>query len=342
MRHAREYATALLRQRKDKRCARSYDGIDGEVRRHLCGSVAFAKRVLHPEIVSIAVVWNGLSSFQSSVSDYVIRMVAQARRVPVIALEMHTNNTLFQFGPGIAVNAGSEINAISVERGLHPHVREFLGSGFDGSTQPIHQSPSDATSMVFEKSMVLFLAHVWSDTSVVYNRGNWKSQSDVLKAIIAHCEAYDCIVFYKVHPASVRAFGPHDPTLCELGNALHSPRLQIDAQNRISTRKLIEASSVCVTFVSSSGLFALMKGKEVIVAGHAPYARYAWFCPSLLDLAHALRSILWNGERKTNASLAASYYLNVRDKYTWNKNDVDGFVSWIKPRWRHHWPARAR
>ncbi len=227
----------------------------------------------------------------------VYRYLAVLRGIRVLALENSFNNARLVWDDlaGIAVNRiparnyywrWSDLVGVDVAAA---HVRAYLSS-VKADKRDDHRSPQTPwTGAAVPGRIVLYLANVLTDSSVLFN-SRVGSQVNAIKAAARWALDHDCTFVLKIHPRE----RPGSPVLQRpLPPAVYSyegqtvqalredaafwtrltssDRCVIDMDNRFDTYGLIRRSDVCVTVCSQSGLEALMMGKEAVLLGDAYY-----------------------------------------------------------------------
>ena len=227
---------------------------------------------------------------------------------------------------------------------------------WDMHLSPSHNLPPDILERPARRPMVVFLGHVYSDTSVVYMLENgFNDQVDVIIETASWCVKHNVDFVVKMHPAEKKAFRKKSPTETKLkldprwqallalkdSNPLTAKKnmlLKVDGQNLVNTYKLIDAADVIVTVLSSSGFESLLLGKQVILTGAAFYGKLGFKRDAQTSdelrthLYSALQKRLSKTRRagKTDVALTPSLYEDVatffytfRHYATVDRNDVD-------------------
>ena len=227
---------------------------------------------------------------------------------------------------------------------------------WDMHLSPSHNLPPDILERPARRPMVVFLGHVYSDTSVVYMLENgFNDQVDVIIETASWCVKHNVDFVVKMHPAEKKAFLKKSPTETKLkldprwqallalkdSNPLTAKKnmlLKVDGQNLVNTYKLIDAADVIVTVLSSSGFESLLLGKQVILTGAAFYGKLGFTRDA--QTSNELRSHLYSVLQKrlsktrragkTDVALTPSLYEDVatffytfRHYATVDRNDVD-------------------
>ena len=226
---------------------------------------------------------------------------------------------------------------------------------WDMHLSPPHNLPPDILERPARRPMVVFLGHVYSDTSVVYMLENgFNDQVDVIIETASWCVKHNVDFVVKMHPAEKKAFRKKSPTETKLkldprwqallaledNNPLTAKKnmlLKVDGQNLVNTYKLIDAADVIVTVLSSSGFESLLLGKQVILTGAAFYGKLGFTRDAQTSdelrthLYSALQKRLSKTRRagKTDVALTPSLYEDVatffytfRHYATVDRNDV--------------------
>lgn len=148
-----------------------------------------------------------------------------------------------------------------------------------------HESPVRA----FEGSAagrpnVLFLGQVYTDSSIIFGVGAWKTPVDLAVALARLAVELDFNLWFKLHPKEVSGFAPvtgrpyrkltHRKLMAnaefrELSK--DTSRFMVDHENAYDTYGLIGAAEVAVTVNSQAGLEAAIRGLPTVVAGDAFY-----------------------------------------------------------------------
>ena len=147
-----------------------------------------------------------------------------------------------------------------------------------------HQSPSRPYQTRDGRPMVLFLGQVYTDSSVVFDSAGWDSPVQVIRQLCRWCVEHDRDLVIKLHPKEASGRAPvtdapynqltwrklqADP---EMRRFLDDERICVDRENVLDTYSLMEQCSFAVTINSQSGLEAAIRGKPVVVCGHAFYS----------------------------------------------------------------------
>jgi len=250
--------------------------------RHAAAIVDVAVQALDRTRPAVVVIPQGYTKVAA-----VYRYLAVLRGIRVVALEnsLNRHRLMWDDVAGLAVNRVVARNYFwrwsdLIDGGeAAAHVAWYLSS-IKTLKQSQHESPDRAWSRPSDIGpMVLFLANVLTDSSVMFN-SRVGSQVDAIKAAARWTLAEGHTFVLKVHPRerpghcapyeglTVRALHD-DQDFWRL--ASESSRFVIDSDNSFDTYDLIRQSSVCVTVCSQAGLEALMMGKETVVLGDAYY-----------------------------------------------------------------------
>jgi len=88
---------------------------------------------------------------------------------------------------------------------------------WDMHLSPSHNLPPDILERPARRPMVVFLGHVYSDTSVVYMLENgFNDQVDVIIETASWCVKHNVDFVVKMHPAEKKAFRKKSPTETKL------------------------------------------------------------------------------------------------------------------------------
>lgn len=268
---------------------------------------------------------NGLSG-----SSFAYRLVAAKLGIGTVSFE---NAILWRLvldsTTGVSSHQGSEKIAfwrykdiVDVDIALkeaHEYKEKALSQKWQNNVDKwqTHSSPKSAlpqkiTERRDNRPLVLFLGHVYSDTSVIYMIADgFDDQVSVLVETATWCMKHGVDFIAKLHPAEKHAF-KKSPTYIKLSldkrwkTALEQkPKdliLDVDQNNMMNTYKLIEEADIVVTVVSGSGFESLIMGKQVINTGAAFYSR--------LGFTH---------DAKTPEELQMQLYFALKNKMNQNK-----------------------
>ena len=252
------------------------------------------------EVRKVWAIWSGLNGF-----NYAYRLVAAKLGIGVVAFENAPFwRLIVDSTTGVASSQGSEkayywkykdlVDENTAVREALDYKEKMVGAkGFEKNKEKwdMHVSPStnlpiEISSRPAHRPLVVFLGHVYSDTSVTYMiESGFNDQVDVIVNTAFWCVKNDVDFVVKMHPAERRVFKKRQaPTETKLVN---DPRwqkirqtalkrnalLRVDGINSLSTYKLVDAADVVVTVLSVSGLESVIMGKEVILTGAAFYGK---------------------------------------------------------------------
>ena len=249
------------------------------------------------EVKKVWAIWSGLNGF-----NYAYRLVAAKLGVGVVSFENAPFwRLIVDTTTGVASSQGSEKSYYWKYKDLvdeNAAVREALDykekmygtKGFEKNKEkwdmhvsPSTNLPSEISARPKHRPLVVFLGHVYSDTSVTYMiESGFNDQVDVIINTAFWCVKNNVDFVVKMHPAEKRVFKRRSPTETKLVNdprwhaiqiAKRNTLLSVDGTNRLNTYKLVDAADVVVTVVSSSGLESVIMGKQVILTGAAFYGK---------------------------------------------------------------------
>ncbi|MCR6654586.1 MAG: hypothetical protein NVV63_01970 [Opitutus sp.] len=205
-----------------------------------------------------------------------------------------------------------------------------------------HNSPSGAALPEIPGGpVIVYLAQVGTDASVVFGRRGVTSQIDAIHATADYARKHGATLIVKLHPKECATFKTDEPfyreltkgwlarderfSACrdEMGN-----RLIVDTENSFSTYGLISRADVCVTMNSQAGLEALLMGKEVLLCGSAYYGGLGFTheADDARAVAPALDRVLNEGLRK-NDHRACCRFFHVFTEYYCIPKELDAFLA---------------
>eukprot|EP00192_Tetraselmis_astigmatica_P003606 CAMPEP_0117667544 /NCGR_PEP_ID=MMETSP0804-20121206/11031_1 /TAXON_ID=1074897 /ORGANISM="Tetraselmis astigmatica, Strain CCMP880" /LENGTH=548 /DNA_ID=CAMNT_0005475293 /DNA_START=274 /DNA_END=1921 /DNA_ORIENTATION=- len=230
------------------------------------------------------------------------RVAAILQGLHLVALETPINNRRLVWSTisGISVDRG-------VERNLYWRYSEFVRAEIaqaevrkylervKQSKMLVHASPENTDALdewlatkPRGQKILAYVGQVYTDTAVVLNiASGFTSQADIIWTVAQWCVDKNQPFIVKFHPREtppkdlLPIYGPrlNHLTLRRLREkydwdgllANNSDLILADNFNSIDTYAILDAVDAVVTINSGSGLEALLKGKEVVLAGHAYY-----------------------------------------------------------------------
>ena len=222
----------------------------------------------------------------------VVRAVAQARGIRVIALEntFHSERLLWDDDAALPVVA-SRAKAVWLREGsrvsdtqAEAYVADFfaraklLKSAEHASPQGMPPWPASDG-----RGRIVLLGQVATDAAVLFGlRRGFNRQLDVIRCVASYADRHGHALVVKLHPKEATGQSPlatpyrrlserqlrADPVLAEL---LERGTFTLDADNSIDTDRLTDGADVCVAVNSQAGLEALVRGREVVLCGEAFY-----------------------------------------------------------------------
>lgn len=221
----------------------------------------------------------------------ICRMVAANLGLQVFAIEnsLHSDRLLWDDVSGITVNYNLSKNFFwKYKDSVKVEVAEAYANNYLRNIKHYktleHTSPQKYINLPPNKKVVLFLAQVLTDSSVLFNIYNFTDPVHIIEILAEYCIQMNYILIIKLHPKEIsgncilntplnrltwRKLSASDKFI-----ALHnsSTDILVDHNNEYDTFHLIKSSNVCVTINSMSGLEACLYGKPVINCGHASYS----------------------------------------------------------------------
>lgn len=187
---------------------------------------------------------------------------------------------------------------------------------------------------------VLFLGQVYTDSSVLFGIGEWKTPIALIKQLAKLAHAMDFNLWIKLHPKEMTGFSPvinqpYDKLTwrklssdAEFSNFLKTnDRVMIDHENEYDTYALMKSADVAVTLNSQAGLEAAIRGIPTVVAGEAFYSnlRFTLDAPYPEILEVQLKRALGmketeRAELTTDAKIFTQIYF---EKYCINKSPTE-------------------
>jgi hypothetical protein len=146
-----------------------------------------------------------------------------------------------------------------------------------------HTAPRSQIAGLSRQPYILFLAQVYTDSSVVFGLAEWEDPLQVVSALADWCREREFGLVIKLHPKECVGEDPilrrpyRQLTLRKMKSTpglmerLTSDSVLIDSDNSFDTYDLIDQSAFVVTINSQSGLEAAMRGKAVVVCGRCFY-----------------------------------------------------------------------
>ncbi|WFB35673.1 hypothetical protein P3T73_16095 [Kiritimatiellota bacterium B12222] len=243
---------------------------------------------------------------------FCLRWVAIRCGIPLLAIENTAlkDRLLWDVMSGITVNQNLAKNIywrwkdhLSTAE-LVPFEARLLATT-RGLKSTEHQSP-EGKAFKDEQGYVLFLGQVYTDASVVFGLGEWRSPVEVLEALVSDCNAKGVKVFAKLHPKESQGVAPLTQrayaqltyrkiqTSSLLRAAIEEGQLLMDQENEYDTYALMEGAVAAVTLTSQAGLEAVMRGVPTILGGEAFYGGlgFTFTCPRPSSMKGALDAVL--------------------------------------------------
>ncbi|MDP2136898.1 MAG: glycosyltransferase, partial [Candidatus Didemnitutus sp.] len=227
------------------------------------------------------------------INSAVLRQVAVMRGLRVVALEniLHRGLLLWEDICGIAVNRHQAKNyfwryrdSVTVEQANETATRYL--SSMKQLKSGEHSSPVAglAWGETTTGPMIVYLAQVGTDSSVLFGSRDFASQVAVIVALADYAARKACRLVVKLHPKESPGFVDtvpyyrnltagwldRDEAFQETSQRL-AGNLVVDRENEFDTYGLIQQADACVTINSQAGLEALLFGKEVVLCGEAYY-----------------------------------------------------------------------
>ncbi|MBT4519003.1 MAG: hypothetical protein HOC23_03275 [Halieaceae bacterium] len=200
-----------------------------------------------------------------------------------------------------------------------------------------HQSGTRAWEQKGKAPVILFLAQVYTDTSVAFSGSDYATPIDAILALVCYAEKIGAQLLVKIHPHEL-VEGTESPTNkrlrdCKEAMDYFTTNGLLDANNTYDTQSLIAAADVCVTDTSQAGLEALLTGKEVITLGRAYYSGLG--ITHDLDvrsqLAPTLDRILDGTDKRADRDTVARFFYLFSEKYCVPDN-TDGLAALLEER----------
>ena len=276
-----------------------------------------------------------------SVEASIARQIAALNNLEILALE----NTFFSWKliaepvSGIAVNrnsSGAHIEKVKSkyffldnEAWLAKTINEM-----EELKSVEHASPKKIYEWPRSEKKILFLAQVYTDSSLIFGTNGKLSTIDAVKSLVSYCTQTNSHLFIKLHPKEFMGETPLGRPynrltyrkLVQAGITVllekENTSCEIDSANEFSTKELIATSDVVVTINSQSALEALAQGKEAVLLGITPYMQqgFAWHLSDIGLLPSALDLVLNNGARLNDTTQVAMYLRSYHDDYCINKD----------------------
>eukprot|EP00873_Tetraselmis_striata_P045668 jgi/Tetstr1/465932/TSEL_010546.t1 len=276
------------------------------------------------------------------------RAAAILQGLNVVALETPINNRRLVWSTmsGISVDRG-------VERNLYwryvefvkadvaqAEVAKYLGRAKQ-SKMMVHASPTNTDELDAwladkprGKRIVAYLAQVYTDTAVILNLGQgFTSQAHVIWTVAQWAVEHRQPLIIKFHPREtppkdlLPIYGPRLNHLTlrrlrevyaweELVNQ-NKDILLMDNANSLDTYAIIDAADTVVTINSGTGLEALIKGREVVLAGNAYYGGlgFTHHTPGPDILRHTLTEVSSNQAAKLNDKDGVAKFFYIFNKW---------------------------
>lgn len=146
-----------------------------------------------------------------------------------------------------------------------------------------HRSNNNRTLTSGGRPIVLYLAQVYTDASVIFGLQNYPTPLNLIKLILHWCNMNQHLLIIKMHPKEVKGVAPVTGLAYnsittrlmnedrEIQSLIERNEAIIDSNNDFDTYTLIELAEVVVTINSQSGLEAAILGKSVVTCGEAFY-----------------------------------------------------------------------
>lgn len=276
----------------------------------------------------------------------VARLIAISRNIPMIAIENTAlfDRMLWDNISGITTNKSLAKNYFwrfgdSVQDEL---VTQYIGRlirDTKSKKQGEHMSPNKIyVTNGYKKRRVLFLAQVYTDSSVLFGSGTWRDQVEIIVALANLARDFSFQLIIKLHPKEISGSAPvtyvkyNKLTYRKIRSSkefqneiLLGADVVIDHDNEFDTYALIAATDVAVTTNSQAGLEAAIRGVPTIVCGDAYYGSMGFTLEapdSEILKSQLYKSLHFNETDKLRLAQAAKIFTYIYfEKYCVNKTE---------------------
>lgn len=204
-----------------------------------------------------------------------------------------------------------------------------------------HTSPEKPFEKAGDKRPnVLFLGQVYTDSSVLFGIGEWKTPVQLMKELARLAHQMDFNLWIKLHPKEMTGLSPvidqpydkltwrklnSDPEFSDLAQI--DDRIMIDHENEYDTYALMRSADAAVTLNSQAGLEAAIRGVPTVVTGEAFYGNLRFTLdaphPELLEI-QLKRALGMEEIDKNELTAEARIFTHIYfEKYCVNKSPAD-------------------
>lgn len=234
----------------------------------------------------------------------VVRAAAIKFGIPLLAVENTALNSRMLWDNVSALTTNRNLAANyywryrgSINRDIINEFIDSLISGLRGSKSAEHVAPIGTCAPGSGRPNVLFLGQVFTDSSLVFGLGAWRSPLDVMESAVQWCQRHGYRLIIKLHPKESTGLDPiiynpynhltHRKMLARLGlmAALDANNAVVDAYNELDTYSLIAQSEITITINSQAGLESALLGKPTVVCGDSFYRGLGF----TIDVNHPLQ-----------------------------------------------------
>lgn len=164
-------------------------------------------------------------------------------------------------------------------------IRPHLAAGASVVGQPDFITPAEVYRRLGigrERKLILCPAQIENDTNTVLYCDGFRSNAEVLRAVVAAAPP-ECFTVFKTHPEDTAPAQDYQAILGERGAVISD----------INVQSLLEAAHCTVVRNSTVGFEGLLRGKPAVVLGRAIYSHkgFTWDVPEAAGLAAALAEI---------------------------------------------------
>jgi len=271
----------------------------------------------------------------------ICRLVAINLGLQIFAIEntLHNDRLLWDNISGITVNYNLSRNyfwkykdSIKLEA-AEAYAINYLRN-IKQFKAPEHTSPTKILNFPQNKKIVVFLAQVYTDSSVLFNIYNFIDPVHIIEILTEYCFRNDCALVIKLHPKEISGNSivntPLDRLTWRKLSASerfrkiynNSSDITVDYNNDYDTFMLIQSSDVCVTVNSMSGLEACLYNKPVINCGHASYSGLGFTSEAQDEglLIYFLDRML--KDPSVNTNIAMLFFYIFLDRYCIKKDEA--------------------
>jgi hypothetical protein len=219
----------------------------------------------------------------------VCRLLAVKNNLQILTIEntLSKERMLWENISGITVNSNLSKNyywkyaPLTTTQKASDYTQKYL-TNVKSIKSSEHATPDVCSLKIDEqKKTILFLGQVYVDSSVIFGINRFQSQERIIEHLCDYCARNGYTLIVKLHPKEIHGMSfsnkPLDKMtwrkICNMKSYVEKyhdhPDVIIDHENLYDTYRLIEWADVCVTVNSMAGLEACVKGKWVVICGHA-------------------------------------------------------------------------